>query len=128
MLNFLFFFYTFSTFADIFINDNEIKKNDFIINFLKNRKYWPGILMNLVQKTTIPAKSLWLPDIFIINSAENNVFVSINESNLAKIFKNGFVYLVINLGLLRTRCELNFRFFPFDRQECSIIIGSWQVV
>ena len=80
---------------------------------------------NLAYKNIL-AKSIWVPDLFVINTAEANGFVSITDQNLAFVNYTGEVYLGINIGILRTRCKLQFYYFPFDIQNCSVKLGSWQ--
>ena len=72
----------------------------------------------------VPVNKLWLPDLYIINTADINGFI--NYSNqYALIGNDGNVTLLINLCLLKTRCQINIARFPFDNQTCNIQIGSW---
>lgn len=50
-----------------------------------------------MQTITLKAKQIWLPDLYIINSADSNGFLPISDSNLAVILPNGFVYLTYSL-------------------------------
>ena len=50
-----------------------------------------------MQTITLTAKQIWLPDLYIINSADSNGFLPISDSNLAVILPNGFVYLTYSL-------------------------------
>ena len=106
---------------------NEIMSTSDII-----RLWWsdPRLAWNPTDTGTfyknIPAKSIWLPDLFVINTAEANGFVTITDQNLAFVLYTGDVYLAINIGVLKTRCSLNFYYFPFDIQNCSVKLGSWQ--
>ena len=72
----------------------------------------------------VPVNKLWLPDLYIINTADINGFI--NYSNyLALIESNGTINLILNLCLLKTRCSINIAGFPYDSQTCNIQIGSW---
>ena len=73
----------------------------------------------------IPASSIWLPDLFVLNAASTSGFVPISSSNLAVVNATGYVYLVISVSNMQTRCKINAFYFPFDTQNCSIILGTW---
>ena len=89
------------------------------------RMSWDTNTFN-VDQILVPATSLWLPDAYVINTAEASGFVSITSSNYALINSEGVIYLVINLSALKTRCSINVSGFPYDNQTCTIVLGSWQ--
>ena len=77
-----------------------------------------------IDEILVPVNKLWLPDLYIINTADINGFI--NYSNyLALIESNGTINLILNLCLLKTRCSINIAGFPYDSQTCNIQIGSW---
>ena len=45
----------------------------------------------------IGAKNLWLPDLFVTNTADSNGFISITDNNLAFVSSDGLVYLTLSL-------------------------------
>ena len=45
----------------------------------------------------MPAKKIWLPDFFVINTADSNGFVSITDTSLAYIHYDGLVYWAMSL-------------------------------
>ncbi len=92
-----------------------------------HRLEWSPANFNNITQIVIPARSLWSPDFSVINSAHNNFFVVISESNLALIESSGFIYLKVSVNSLQTRCQTNVYSYPFDTQNCSIQIGSWQL-
>ena len=73
----------------------------------------------------IPASSLWLPDLFVVNTADANGFINVPAQSLAVVSNKGFIYLALSVSL-NTRCNMNIQMFPYDAQTCSIIIGAWQ--
>ena len=73
----------------------------------------------------IPASKLWLPDLFVLNAASTSGFVPISSSNLAVVSATGNVYLVISVSNMQTRCKINAFYFPFDAQNCSVVLGAW---
>ena len=95
------------------------------INWYDPRLKWEINNNVSVIKILLPAKSLWLPDLAVINSAEADGFLRITDQNLVSVDHEGLVFLVVNIGELKTRCKLDLYYFPFDYQKCSILIGSW---
>ena len=107
------------------------EKNEIMASSLDAKLWWSDsrLAWNLTNNSTrknIQAKSIWLPDLFVINTAEANGFVGFTDQHLAIVNNNGMVYLTLKIGILRTRCNLDFYYFPFDKQTCSIRFGSWQ--
>lgn len=86
-----------------------------------NGSYVYGNLTEIV----VPTSKLWIPDLFVINTAGTNGFIPISSSNLALVNYKGQVYLLISVTNLQTRCKMNVYYFPFDKQNCSIVLGSW---
>lgn len=66
---------------------------------------------------------LLLQDIVLFNNAES--LLSLTRFNyLVELHSNGS--LVWNFeDLLKSYCEVNIRYFPFDHQECSLEFQSW---
>ena len=95
--------------------------------WLDPRLKWDPIDYSNLSDILIPANKLWLPDFNIINTADSSVgFVTVSASNLAIVNKNGLVYLITGISGLKTRCALDAYYYPYDKQNCSILIGSWQ--
>lgn len=68
-----------------------------------------------------------MPDFNVLNIADGSAgFIQVSSSNLAMVNNQGLVYVIFGLSGLKTKCSLNSYFYPYDRQNCSIIIGSWQ--
>jgi hypothetical protein len=91
----------------------------------ESRLAWNTSEFNL-NNILVPAKSIWTPDLYFINTADANGFVNIQSQNLALVNSNGNVYLNLEIPTLNTRCDMNIRKFPFDTQLCEIDIGFWQ--
>ena len=67
------------------------------IKWYDPRLKWNSTLSNNVKSISVLAKSLWLPDLVITNTAENNGFITVTDSNLAFIENNGYVKLTLGL-------------------------------
>ena len=73
----------------------------------------------------LPVKSLWIPDTMVLNSADANGYLSVNDYSLASVDYTGQVYMILPALTIRTKCTLYVRKFPFDQQMCSIDLTSW---
>ncbi|GFO36506.1 neuronal acetylcholine receptor subunit alpha-10 [Plakobranchus ocellatus] len=73
----------------------------------------------------IPATTIWLPDIFIFNTAGPNMngFVNVSGSKVS-IQHDGNVKWMIPL-MVASACAVDVTYFPYDRQSCEIKFGSW---
>ena len=104
---------------------NQIMTSSFYleVNWIDKRLSWNLTDYN-ISEILVPVNKLWLPDLYIINTADTNGFI--NYSNyLALIGYDGIINLILNLCLLKTRCSINIAGFPYDYQTCNIQIGSW---
>ena len=61
------------------------------------RLKWNSNETDNVNTISVGAKSIWLPDLYVTNTAEQNGFLSITDTNLAFIQSDGLVYLTLSL-------------------------------
>ncbi|XP_075249623.1 neuronal acetylcholine receptor subunit alpha-9-like [Convolutriloba macropyga] len=62
---------------------------------------------------------IWTPDIAIDNS------ISVERENFdIKVYNDGSIWWSIP-AITRTTCYIKTEQFPFDQQECDIVVGSW---
>ncbi|CAF3732486.1 unnamed protein product [Adineta steineri] len=71
------------------------------------------------------ATSLWYPDTFLYNTADNAGFLLPQDTQNMIVSYNGTVFWPLPLAQLRTRCRMTIKHFPFDEQMCDMIFGSW---
>ena len=67
------------------------------IKWYDPRLKWNSTLSHNIDSISVLAKSIWLPDLFITNTADSNGFITVTDSNLAFIEKNGYVKLTLSL-------------------------------
>ena len=60
-----------------------------------------------LSEVTIPALNVWLPDLFVINTASSSGYVPITSSNLVLVDYQGQVFLDVSVTNLQTRCKMN---------------------
>ena len=92
-----------------------------------SRLQWDPSEYGDTNDVLIPSNKLWMPDLFIINTASTSGYVSIPASTLAWVRNDGAVYVVFYISSQQTRCTLDMKYYPFDTQSCSIVIGSWMM-
>lgn len=83
---------------------------------------WDPMDYNGLSTLRIPCTKLWLPDIVLYNSASNY-----NEKYmeaLAMVSYNGHVFWP-PIVKLKSSCEMDITYFPFDDQICALKLGSW---
>ena len=88
------------------------------------RLAWNKSSYNELEEVFIPIKSIWTPDIAIINQADGDGFLKFNDYNYAIVEHDGSVFTTISLNALKTRCKMDVRIFPYDYQTCTISIGK----
>ena len=85
-----------------------------------SRLTWDPSNYSNVSEILVPISTLWVPDFFVINTADTNGFIPIQSQSLALVDNDGWVYMVFSLTNLKTRCSINIKTFPFDTQSCSV--------
>jgi nicotinic acetylcholine receptor, invertebrate len=87
------------------------------------RLIWIPSSYNNLSEIVTPANKLWLPDLNILNIADGSAgFVPISSSNLAIVNYKGIVSVIFSMSALKTKCALNSFYYPYDKQNCSIVI------
>jgi len=51
-----------------------------------------------IESLTLKATQIWLPDLYVINSADLNGFVPVSSSNLATVYHGGLVLVYYSLN------------------------------
>ena len=96
------------------INVNEINQiittsSYFYVLWYDPRLVWNPTDYNSTIFIRVQANLLWLPDLYVLNTADSNGFIlsTISNSIYAYVLANGDVYLGIGLIALNTRCSIN---------------------
>jgi hypothetical protein len=91
-----------------------------------DRLSWtPDSTNNFPKVVMLPIKTLWIPDTMVLNSADAIGYLPVSDYSLASVRSDGQVYMMLPALSVKTRCNLNVRQFPFDRQLCTINLTSW---
>ena len=70
------------------------------------------------------AKNLWMPDVYLDKTPTVRNPIYMLDASSVRLYRNGFVRFTTQLNF-DTHCEMNFIYFPFDKQVCSINIESF---
>ncbi|CAF1098945.1 unnamed protein product [Adineta steineri] len=89
------------------------------------RLVWNPLDFKNVTWIRLPATSVWYPDTFLYNTADNAGFLLPHDSQNVIVSHNGTIFWPLPLAQLRTRCRMTIKHFPFDEQSCDMIFGSW---
>lgn len=91
-----------------------------------DRLKWNSSDYNGIEWIRIQASKIWLPDTYVLNTAETNGYItsSLNTYTYVTIHADGLVFLQLQVTP-KTRCRVNTRSFPFDKQICTIRLTSW---
>ncbi|XP_022650818.1 glutamate-gated chloride channel-like isoform X3 [Varroa destructor] len=74
--------------------------------------------------TLTDQKKLWQPDLFFSNEKEGHLHQIIVPNVLLRIYPNGDVLFSIRISLVLS-CPMNLKFYPLDKQICSILMASY---
>ncbi|XP_022105188.1 neuronal acetylcholine receptor subunit alpha-7-like [Acanthaster planci] len=75
-----------------------------------------------VKNIRLPPSHLWTPDVLLYNSADDGFDATYHTNVLI----NSSGYCVwIPPGILRSTCQINVEYFPFDEQICTLKFSSW---
>ncbi len=101
---------------------NQIMTSSLFLSLQWNdtRLSWNPEHFNNDHEIMLPVHRLWTPDLFVINTADSNGFISISSQSLALVDFTGYVYVVFSLTNLKTRCNINIRTYPSDTQNCHV--------
>ncbi|ESP05441.1 hypothetical protein LOTGIDRAFT_103111, partial [Lottia gigantea] len=86
---------------------------------------WDPSKYNNLDTLIIPSTKIWLPDLFLFNTAGENLdgFVNVTGSKVM-IHYDGLVRWMIPI-MLKSSCSVDVTYFPYDYQKCELRFGSW---
>ena len=71
----------------------------------------------------ITASKLWYPNLYLINPANKMEPIG-DESFVLRMSYNGDVWRYMG-SIIKTTCDIDMTYFPFDTQECQIDMSAW---
>ncbi|XP_055331270.1 glutamate-gated chloride channel alpha-like [Paramacrobiotus metropolitanus] len=67
---------------------------------------------------------IWMPDLFFGNEKSAHLHQITTPNFLVRVYPDGHVYMSSRI-LMTSFCRLNFYWFPFDNQTCTLDLGSY---
>ncbi|KAG8178491.1 hypothetical protein JTE90_023420, partial [Oedothorax gibbosus] len=74
--------------------------------------------------TLTDPEKIWKPDLFFSNEKEGHFHNIIMPNVLLRIYPNGDVLYSIRISLVLS-CPMDLKFYPLDKQTCSIVMASY---
>lgn len=88
---------------------------------------WNRSEYNSIQTIIVPADKVWIPDICVTNEVTNNKCLVRSDDEKVLLEHTGKVTIWWNKEV-KTGCDVDISQYPFDRQNCSIQVGTWYSV
>ncbi|XP_072281998.1 5-hydroxytryptamine receptor 3A-like [Pyxicephalus adspersus] len=115
---------------DLFAILEVDEKNQLISTYVWYDEYWLDDFLSWdpknfdnVKKISLPTQKLWLPDITVVESVNEE---KPREISYLYINNNGRVFRSKPMHIVSS-CSLEIYYFPFDRQNCSLTFVSWSL-
>ncbi|XP_054771519.1 neuronal acetylcholine receptor subunit alpha-10-like [Lytechinus pictus] len=86
---------------------------------------WEPREYNNLTVLRIPASKIWLPDTVLYNTRQSNNDQLMTVETLTIVKSDGSVDWSAPLTMI-SECGINVYYYPFDQQECTLKMGSWQ--
>ncbi|CAF4646660.1 unnamed protein product [Rotaria sp. Silwood2] len=81
------------------------------------RLVWNPMDFGNITWIRMPSTSVWYPDTFLYNTADNAGFLLPQDSQNMIVSYNGTVFWPLPLAQLRTRCRMTIKHFPFGNNS-----------
>ncbi|KAJ1366180.1 Acetylcholine receptor subunit alpha-type deg-3 [Parelaphostrongylus tenuis] len=91
---------------------------------------WNPQEYGMINSTIIPFQYLWIPDTYLYNSVkmsrdETERYMNVKIESQYWKGRNGSMMSFLYPAIYTVTCRLNIRYFPYDRQNCTLTISSW---
>ena len=86
---------------------------------------WSPSNFSSVKKINIPADKIWIPDIKVYNEINRGQYSGLDQFQTRVVVNYDGKIQWMGPTVMRTSCQVDTKFFPFDTQTCRIKIGSW---
>ncbi|VDD85699.1 unnamed protein product [Enterobius vermicularis] len=111
--------------------EQNIKMNIWMIqSWVDEFLGWNPADFNGITSLILPHNSLWIPDTYLYNSVvmahdETERYMNIKLDTLFNEGKVGAKVSFLYPAIYTVTCWMNVRYFPYDLQNCTLVIGSW---
>ncbi|KAI8479368.1 Neuronal acetylcholine receptor subunit beta-4 [Branchiostoma belcheri] len=91
-------------------------------DWIDYRLVWNPEDYDNIEVIRVPSEITWKPDVVLFNNADGQYDVQLKTKAL--IANTGQVYW-LPPAIYQSACSIEVRYFPFDRQNCTMKFGSW---
>ncbi|RUS87381.1 hypothetical protein EGW08_004835 [Elysia chlorotica] len=84
---------------------------------------WNQSQFGNVSEFLYPQSKIWLPDVIIENSVESQKELGY-KTNMVRVDSDGWIHWKPS-QVIKTSCDIDVTYYPFDTQTCSIIVSTW---
>jgi len=92
----------------------------FVMKWMDTRLKWVPTNYENVSTIHLAPDKIWRPDIMVYNSVEHFDY----EKTELLVLNDGQIWWVPPVNL-HTSCDLDWTYWPWDRQTCHLVVGSW---
>eukprot|EP00795_Rhopilema_esculentum_P005971 gene5971-11332_t len=115
------------------IVDVDEKNQIFTVSVWMRQKWknpllaWDPSRFNNISSINVRPKKLWLPDIVLYNNADSDITFGGNfdRLNTRVILSHNGNSVWLAPVIIKSKCQIDVKYFPFDEQSCSLKFGSW---
>ncbi|XP_022783554.1 neuronal acetylcholine receptor subunit alpha-3-like isoform X2 [Stylophora pistillata] len=109
------------------------EKNQVLTSNVWIRQKWNNHLLRWnashyggIKSINVDPKLVWLPDIVLYNNANTGITSgNMDQFKTKVILSSDGTNTWYAPTILRSRCAIDIKFFPFDDQKCDLHFGSW---
>ena len=76
-----------------------------------------------LETIRIPASEIYTPDIVLFNNADTRT--EDKRDALVVLTSDGHILSLPPPAMFHSTCAINIKFYPFDKQNCSLIFGNF---
>ncbi|CAI2733418.1 unnamed protein product [Schistosoma spindalis] len=93
------------------------RNNNHYYNYNQLKTYFPNLVL--------PSSRIWTPDLYVYNNADDgkNGLLDVSQSRV-RVNQKGEVTWNLPVSI-RSSCNVDVLYFPFDHQLCNIQLASW---
>lgn len=109
------------------------EKNQVLVSNVWIRQIWNNHLLRWnasnygnIKSINVDPKLVWLPDIVLYNNANTGITSgNMDQFKTRVILSSDGENTWYAPTILKSRCAIDIKFFPFDDQKCDLHFGSW---
>ncbi|XP_025084951.1 glycine receptor subunit alpha-3-like [Pomacea canaliculata] len=98
-------------------------KDERLVKFNMQQTF-KGLTTDFLEFDSANIKRIWVPDLFFPNEKKAFFHEVMITNQISRLYKDASILHISRLSMTLS-CPMNLRFYPFDKQFCSILIMSF---